>query len=158
MSMSAVLKRISKLSGLCPRSTGLLENRFVPYGVLCCRRLTVHVLLVHNQTRWACFPSPELLVSAFCKNMMRFCLSSFHWIWLDCPFSSCLRRRKGRGRGRGRRRAGERPVRQQVKGRTEDISKVIENFDKEIKPLKAVDETVVNKKRPERDKGSVLEF
>jgi hypothetical protein len=37
---------------------------------------------------------------------------------------------------------------------TEDISKVIENFDKETKALKALDETAVNKKRPERDRVS----
>jgi hypothetical protein len=41
---------------------------------------------------------------------------------------------------------------------TEDISKVIENFDKETKALKALMRLKAVTKRPERDKGSVPEL
>jgi Zn-dependent membrane protease YugP len=59
------------------KASGLLENRFVLYGVFMLSLINVYVLLLHNRLNaLSVFFLTGIIVSAFCKNMIVILLSS----------------------------------------------------------------------------------
>jgi hypothetical protein len=79
------------------KASGLLENRFVLYGVFMLSLINVYVLLLHNRLNALSVFSLTGIVSAFCKNMIVILLSSIVVTNLvkKCPsFSEGLRARK----------------------------------------------------------------